>query len=163
MIKLIKPVYVFFDKLEDKIRAFLSKFPIVYAIIGGVFIVLFWRGVWHTADILQEQGGILGWIFYEPINTVISAVGLLATGLFVSIFIGDAILISGLSKEKKLYEKTESEIKKEVSQIDQMELLETEIKKDIQELKGEFDHIKSEIDELKVNSNDSYINKNIQE
>jgi hypothetical protein len=166
MIKLVKPAYVFFDKLEDKIRALLSRYPILYAMIGGVFVVLFWRGVWHTADLLQAKGGVLGWIFYEPVNTVIAIIGLLATGLFVSIFIGDAILISGLSKEKKLYEKTEAEVKREVTQIDQVELLETEIKKDIQEIKASFIHIKEELDDIKSSKSDdssALARKDIQE
>jgi hypothetical protein len=48
--------YSFFDKFEDHIRTHLSRYPIVYTIIGGIAIVLFWRGVWHTADILHPKG-----------------------------------------------------------------------------------------------------------
>src|SRR3954467_13892586 len=103
----------FFDKLEDHIRIHLSRYPIVYTIIGGIAIVLFWRGVWHTADLLQEQGGILGFIFYEPVSLLIVTVVLLATGLFVSYFLGDAILLSGVKGQKKLAEKTDKEVKDE--------------------------------------------------
>jgi hypothetical protein len=38
---------------------------------------------------------------------------LLATGLFVSYFIGDAILLSGVKSQKKLADKTEKEVKEE--------------------------------------------------
>jgi len=69
----------FFDKLEDVIRGHLSRYPIAYTLIGGVAIVLFWRGVWHTADILEGQGGWIGWLFYEPISLVIVTIVLLAT------------------------------------------------------------------------------------
>jgi hypothetical protein len=107
----------FFDKFEDNVRAHLSHHPILYTLIGGVSIVLFWRGVWHTADILQDQGGILGWLFYEPNNLIIVTIILLATGLFVSYFIGDTILISGMKGEKKLAEKTEIELKGEEKEL----------------------------------------------
>ena len=47
---MIKKILHFFDKLEDQIRGRLSKYPIVYAFIGGVGIVLFWRGVWGLSE-----------------------------------------------------------------------------------------------------------------
>lgn len=131
-----KKFFVFFDKLEDKIRAHLSRYPILYTFIGGTAIVLFWRGVWHTADILEEQGGILGWLFYEPRNLVIVVIILLATGLFVSYFIGDTILISGLRQEKKLHEKTEKDIKEEETTLNDIKKAVRELKTDINEIKN---------------------------
>jgi mannitol-specific phosphotransferase system IIBC component len=104
-------------------------------LIGGVSIVLFWRGVWHTADILQDQGGILGWLFYEPNNLIIVTIILLATGLFVSYFIGDTILISGMKGEKKLAEKTEIELKGEEKELQQIRTTIDEIEKSIEEIK----------------------------
>ena len=98
----------FFDKLEDEVRGKLSRAPIIYGII-----VMFWRGVWHTADMLEQSGGILGVVFGAPISTIISAIILLLTGLFVSFFIGDRIILSGLTHEKKVEEKTESEVRAE--------------------------------------------------
>ena len=47
---LTRKIVRFFDKLEDKIRGRLSHHPIFYALVGGIGVVLFWRGVWHTAD-----------------------------------------------------------------------------------------------------------------
>ena len=44
-------LYHFFDKLEDTVRERLSRIPIFYGIVGGVSIVLFWRGLWYTADL----------------------------------------------------------------------------------------------------------------
>lgn len=133
-------IFNFFDKLEDRIRGHLSRFPILYTIIGGVAIVLFWRGVWHTADILQAKGGVLGFIFYEPVNLLLVLAVLLATGLFVSYFIGDTILISGLRKEKKIHEKTEKEIKEEEATLN-------DIKKVVKELKNEVDDIKDAVEQ----------------
>ncbi len=137
---MIKRIFVFFDKLEDRIRGHLSRFPILYTIIGGIAIVLFWRGVWHTADILQAKGGWLGFIFYEPVNLLLVLAVLLATGLFVSYFIGDTILISGLRKEKKIHEKTEREIRDEEATLN-------DIKKVVKELKNEVDEIRDTVKE----------------
>ncbi|MEK7607420.1 MAG: hypothetical protein AAB484_00640 [Patescibacteria group bacterium] len=109
----MKKIIHFFDKLEDKIRGNLSHIPIPYSIIGGVLVVLFWRGIWHTADILMSKGGILGFIFYEPVQVVITMIGLLMTGLAVSVFIGDRIIISGLRHEKKIEERTEELVEEE--------------------------------------------------
>ena len=125
----------FFDKFEDRVRGHLSHHPIVYTLIGGVSIVLFWRGVWHTADMLQSQGGLLGWLFYEPNNLVIVTSILLATGLFVSYFIGDTILISGMKGEKKLAEKTETELKSEEKELKQIQTTINEMEKSIEEIK----------------------------
>jgi len=98
-------------------------------------VVLFWRGVWHTADMLQAQGGWLGWLFYEPVNLLIVIGILLITGLFVSYFIGDTILISGLKGQKKHEDKTEREVKEEEAQLEQIKNVVKEIKKEIEEVK----------------------------
>ena len=131
----IKEIITFFDKLEDTVRARLSLYPILYTCIGGVAIVLFWRGVWHTADILQQQGGVLGWFFYEPVNLVFTVVVLLMSGLFVSYFIGDTILISGLKKQKKQTEKTDKELRDEEVEL-------SSIRTNIKEMKKEVDEIR---------------------
>ncbi len=130
-----KKILNFFDKLEDYIRGHLSRYPIVYTLIGGVAIVLFWRGVWHTADLLQAQGGWLGWLFYEPTNMVIVTIILLASGLFVSYFIGDTILMSGMKGEKKLADKTEREIREEEVELKKIQATIKEIEKDVEQIK----------------------------
>ncbi len=137
---MIRKIFTFFDKFEDRIRGHLSHFPILYTIIGGVAIVLFWRGVWHTADILQTKGGVLGFIFYEPVNLLLVLAVLLATGLFVSYFIGDTILISGLKHQKKTTDKTEKDVQEEEKEIGQ-------IRTAIKEMKKEVDEIKVVVDE----------------
>lgn len=131
----MKKIVNFFDKLEDRIRGSLSRFPILYTFIGGIAIVLFWRGVWHTADILQARGGWLGWLFYEPTNLVIVVLILLGTGLFVSYFIGDTILISGLRQEKKLHEKTEKDIREEEATLNDIKNIVEDLRSEVQEIK----------------------------
>ena len=132
----MKKIVIFFDKLEDRIRGKLSHVPIIYSIIGGVMIVLFWRAVWHTSDILMLQGGFLGWFFYEPNQLVITTIGLLATGLMVSMFIGDRIILSGLRHEKKLEETTEDLVKEEVVSLVSLRNEIRALKKEIENLKG---------------------------
>jgi len=132
---MFKKIISFFDKFEDGIRGRLSHHPIIYTFIGGIAIVLFWRGVWHTADLLQAQGGILGWIFYEPTNLVIVSLILLATGLFVSYFIGDTILMSGMKGEKKMADKTEKEIVSEQLELKEIQATIKEIKEDVTSIK----------------------------
>jgi uncharacterized membrane protein (DUF106 family) len=115
--KPIKLIVRFFDKLEDFAREHLSRHPIPYAIIGGVVHVLFWRSVWESADVLYHLGGVWQILFYPPLQILITAAILMLTGLMVSSFIGDRIILSGLKHEKKVFEKTEEEVEKEESEL----------------------------------------------
>lgn len=128
----MKDIFHFFDKLEDHIRAILSKHNIVYAFIGGVAIVLFWRGVWVTADMVPFLTG--------PVSIVVSVAIMLATGLFVSFFIGDSILISGLKNEKRLDEKVASEVKTELDVLNDMQIKMDNMEKEMKEV---VDEVKS--------------------
>ena len=103
----------YFDRLEDRVRGRLAQYPILYTLVGGIAIVLFWRGVWITADqlslYLPEN---LYWI-NGLLSVAVSVLVLLVTGLFVAFFISDKIIISGMKREKKLVEKTETEVRQE--------------------------------------------------
>ena len=125
-------VISFFDKLEDRIRATLSRMPILYSIIGAVGIILLWKGVWEMAALVPALFG--------PGSVIIGAIILLMTGLLVSFFIGDNILISGLKREKKLVEHTEVEVESE--------------KKTTDKILAELHAIEKDIDALKVESQD---------
>jgi len=116
---IFKRIFVFFDKLEDRIRGRLSHRPLVYAFIGSISVVLIWRGIWEIADNMLMPG----WL-----SLVIGLIIAGMTGLFVSLFIGDKIILSGINHEKRVDEKTEEEIKNE-------ELVLTEIKEDLDEIK----------------------------
>jgi hypothetical protein len=127
---IIKKTVEFFDKLEDKVRNKLSHYPILYAFIGGIGIVLFWRGVWHTADDINLASGI---------SLILGSIILLMTGIFVSDFIGNRVIISGLIGEKKITEKEESEIITEANQIKNLQ-------KTLSRVEEKLDHLDKEIE-----------------
>lgn len=125
----------FFDRLEDYVRGYLSKRPITYSIIGGVGVVLFWRSVWETADILMRlDNKILNIIFYPPVQIIFSTIILLITGVMVSVFIGDRIILSGLRHEKKLEEKTEELVEEEVVTLSEIHRNIRKLEKEVKDL-----------------------------
>ncbi|MEK7152300.1 MAG: hypothetical protein AAB523_00210 [Patescibacteria group bacterium] len=128
---MMKKIIHFFDKLEDKIRARLSRAPLLYALIGGVGLVLFWRGVWHTADSIAFLNG--------PVSVVVGTVILLMTGVFVSTFIGNKLIITGLSGAKKIDEKTREEVEEEESQIKDIQGVLKNIEHDLSDIKSEME------------------------
>ena len=127
---MIKRIVKFFDKLEDKIRGKLSHYPIIYAFVGGIGIVLFWRGVWHTADDMN-----IG----SVISLFIGSVLLLMTGIFVSAFVGSKLIISGLIGEKKLAEKEQVEIETEEIQLKNLQST-------LNRLEKKLEHIDEEVE-----------------
>jgi hypothetical protein len=79
----------------------------------------------------------------------VSVVLLLVSGLFVSIFVGDSIILSGVMGEKKLIEKTEAELHKEGSElgvigdkVGREEETLMEIQRELKELKGMVEGLK---------------------
>lgn len=126
----MKNIINFFDRLEDKIRGKLSHYPIIYAFIGGIGVVLFWRGVWHIADDM-DVGSI--------ISLIIGSIMLLMTGIFVSAFVGNKLIISGLVGEKKLSEKEEDEIQTEEMQLKNLQNTLNRVEKKISDLEEEIE------------------------
>lgn len=117
---------IFISKLEQKITVFLSHKPRLYATIVGIGVVLFWRGVWHTGDQLHAY-----FSFHQdysidsysspwwdgPLSFLLGTTILYFTGAYVSSFIGNELILSGLRGEKRLTEKTEGEVQGEVRAI----------------------------------------------
>ena len=120
MYNIYKALYDYFDKLEDRIRGKLTHYPLIYAFIGSIGIVSIWRGIWEISSDWQMTG-------FESL--FIGILITMLTGLFVSFFIGENIIISGLNKEKRTDEKTEEEIHKERTVLDNLQKDISEIKK----------------------------------
>ncbi len=136
--KIFQAIYHFFDKVEDYVRALLSAHTFIYTFIGGVAIVLFWRGVWLTADILERSGAWGAVLFSSTGSIMLSVIILLTTGLFVSVFIGDSIIMSGIKKEKKDIDKTIDELEDEKDDIKKMLYLIGEVRKEIEVLENKL-------------------------
>ena len=121
----------FFDKLEDRIRGFLSHYPLVYALVAGVGIVSFWRGVWETSDLLgiPPEFSLLGGVLI-----------LMVLGILVTEFLGNRIIISGLRGEKKLEEKTLKEIEDEEMFLSNLKTKVDRIEEILVEMKGNKDN-----------------------
>jgi len=128
-----KKILSFFDKLEDFVRIELSHNPILYALVGAVGIILLWKGVWEVAQLIP---GLYGFG-----SIVMGVIILLVSGLLVSFFIGDSIIISGFKKEKKLVEKSELDIlKAEHTQTKEIVAKLDHLEKDIEGLKSDHRH-----------------------
>ena len=132
-----KSIFPFFDKLEDHIRGWLSRRPKLYALLAAVAIILLWRAIWHIADELQAQGGTIGFLFTPEVTLITSIIALLASGLFVSFFVGDSIISSGLRREKKFVDHAEEEMKKEEVEIHHMEKVLDRIELEVEHLHGD--------------------------
>ena len=84
--------------------------------------------------------------FMTPLVSIfLSTAVMLATGTFISFFIGESILMSGLKEEKRIDQKTERELieeearlKRIISEIDEIRKIVNEIgevRKDVLEIK----------------------------
>lgn len=131
---ILKRLVEWFDKLEDGIRGHLSHYPITYSILGGVAVVLFWRSVWEVADIIFYAGYSFSWIFNPFIQIFLSTITLSLTGLMVSTFIGDRIILSGLKHTKKVSEVTEERVREEAEILLDLEKKVAEIEKKVDNL-----------------------------
>lgn len=94
-----------FLSIEDRARAFFERFPFVHAFLAGVGVILFWRGVWELADYFQ----------IHPVISVFAGIVLLvAIGLFIQTFVGNAIIIKSVTHsaavDKKILHEIESEV-----------------------------------------------------
>ncbi len=99
----MKKVLKFFDLMEDRVRARLSRHPVIYGVVSGLGIVMFYRGVWMVLD---DMPFMTGWV-----TLIAATVILLISGVFVSQFVSNHIILSGIKKEKKMTEKLEEELK----------------------------------------------------
>ncbi len=86
------------------------------------------------ADYYESFGGIPGILFSSGGSIVIGVVVLLSTGLFVSVFVGDSIIMSGLKHDKKIIERAIEDVELEKSDVEKMLELVIEMKQEIETL-----------------------------
>ena len=136
---MFKIIYKFFDKFEDRNRMFLSHYPILYAFLTGAGIILFWRGIWHTADVIP---------FLENsfVSIFIGAILLMAMGTLISSFIGNEIIISGIKKEKTAVEKIVAAEEKDLAHEFEDD---ARIMREIKEVKFQLVELKKMLEEKK--------------
>ncbi len=125
---MFKKIFRFFDRLEDRVRKQLSAYPLTYALIAGTAVVLFWRGVWETSDLIG---------LHPVASLVLGTFILLISGVFVSGFIGNKIIMTGLRGEKKIEEKTIEEIQSEEETLSKIYRKLEKIDAEVQEIKDE--------------------------
>lgn len=132
-------VYPFFDTFEDRSRSWLARRPKLYAFVAGAAIVMLWRAIWHMADIFESYGGWFSFLFSPPVTLATSVLVLLGSGLFVSFFVGDAIIMSGLKKEKKFVDNAQEEMEKEEKELEHIEQVLERIETTVENLQTEKD------------------------
>lgn len=114
-------------KILTQFHIFLSHHSFLYALIVGFGIVLFWRGVWHSVDLMHlyishysatASIDLVEHPWWDgPLSLVAGISILYVTRAFVSSFIGNELILSGLRTEKKLAEQTDSDVRSEVIAI----------------------------------------------
>jgi len=132
---MFKKIVHFFDKLEDYIRGWISKRPVLFGLVGGFAVVEFWRGVWHLTDFFFYSYNIdpYGWVS-SVFSIVVGSLIMLSTGLYVSLFVGDSIIVSGIKKEKKFFEKTIEELSADEDKLKKIDNRLANIEKAIENL-----------------------------
>ncbi|MDD5068771.1 MAG: hypothetical protein PHS53_00215 [Candidatus Pacebacteria bacterium] len=141
MLSFFKKIQNLFDKFEDKIRFNFSRHPVPYSLVAGVFIVLFWKGIEDTASMFPSITG--------PHLILISVPVLLMTGVFVSFFVTDGVILSGLKKEQKVVQEAEIQIKEEKAEIKQEDILLKKVAEKLDEIDREVHHIEERLDKQK--------------
>jgi hypothetical protein len=135
-------------RFETRMIAYLSHRPRLYALVVGIGVVLFWRGVWHTVDQLHAYYafshmnatidlGLAPW-WDGPISLLSGIIILYFTGAFISSFIGNELILSGLRGEKRLNEKTEEQMENEVRAI-------SDIKESLQSVERTIEQLEKKV------------------
>lgn len=139
----------YISKIRNTITIYLSHRPGVYALIVGIGIVWFWRGVWHCTDLIHVYFDL-----FSQNSTIDSSASpwwdgalslffgttiLYFTNAFTSSFIGNELILSGLRKEAKIYKKDEEEIRADEKII-------VDIKKELNFVAEKIDALQKEID-----------------
>ncbi len=132
-------------KVMTRFHIFLSHHSFLYALLAGIGIVLFWRGVWHSVDLfhiyLNNSLDLNAHPWWDgPLSFLVGCFILYITRAFVSSFIGNELILSGLRTEERMAKQTESEVKTEMTSIS--------------DIKNEINTIAKKLDELEIQVRD---------
>lgn len=145
--------YVDMSKIKNNLKVYLSHRPRIYALIVGIGVVLFWRGVWHSVDLIHFYIDILqnDLSNYEsipwwdgPLSLIFGIFILNLTSAFTSSFIGNELILSGLRGEERLTKETEKEVKSEENVI-------LEIREELISVTGKIAELEKEMHNKKHN------------
>jgi hypothetical protein len=107
--------------IEEKARKHFEKYPFLQAFLAGMGVIIFWRGVWEIMDVFK----------IDPIlSIIIGMLMLLGIGLFIQTFMGNTLIIKSVKKEEKL----EKEILKEITNVEEDEVVLQEISEKLNKL-----------------------------
>ena len=135
MIKIMRYFRNAFLKLEEKSKHRFEKLPFTHAFFAGVGVVLFWRGVWEVADKLELNPY---WSIF------LGSLVLMILGLFLQTFVGNTLIIRKVESEKRLDQKTGTDLKKVQQEMDVEEVT-------LEFLLRKLESIESSLAELKKN------------
>ena len=122
-----------FLKIEHNARKYFEQYPFTHAFLAGVGVILFWRGAWEVADMINI-GPFL--------SIIIGSLMLGAIGLFVQTFVGNAIIIKNVEKEKQFEQKTKKDIGTVQTEIFEEEATLYHLMKKLEALEEKIDNLK---------------------
>ena len=106
--------------IEEKARKYFEQFPFLQAILAGIGVIVFWRGIWEGLD----QTGV------SPFASIILGIIILgAVGVFVQTFSAHSILFQEVYTEDLEERKIMKELAKEEN-TESISLAEISIKLD---------------------------------
>jgi len=119
-------------KIENQARNFFENFPFIHAFLAGIGVVLFWRGVWETADSMKLN---------SELSIIIGVLILGGIGLFLQTFVGNTIIIKNVEKEQKMEQSIKSEIEKTHQDTESEEVTLVQLAQNIEMLNVKIDKL----------------------
>lgn len=92
--------------VENRARRYFQRFPFIQALLAGIGVIIFWRGIWEWLDL----SGVT-----PLLSVIIGALILGSVGVFVQTFIGNTIIIREVKQEEKIEQEAMKKIAGEES------------------------------------------------
>ena len=128
----MKKIILAIEAGEKAIRKFLTNYPVLYAGITALAIVVFWEGI---AEIARSYAATTG----PYLLIIISVPVLIVLGTFLPFFITDKKVLSEMAHEEKEIEKVEKEEEKDTDILKRMSEKIDEMDQEIHGIERELD------------------------